>query len=136
MIEQVIQRLDGDVPAYYVEFIRQDVGREFMQNLEKDGTNLQQWMLQNQVEGDAMKESIEAEALHRAKIDCALEAIFAEKGLEVADADIDAMFEGEGGEDSREKWESANRMADVRKMARQTKATEWLVDNADVTIVE
>ena len=136
VIEQAIQRLDGDVPQYYVEFIRQDVGREFMQNLEKDGTNLQQWMLQNQVEGDAMKESIEAEALHRAKIDCVLEAIFTEKGLELTDEDINAMFEGEGGEESREKWENANRMADVRKMARQTKATEWLVDNADVTIVD
>lgn len=136
VVEQIIQRLDGEVPQYYMEFIRQDVGREFMQNLEKDGTNLQQWMLQNQIEGDAMKENIEAEALHRAKIDCALEAIFTEKGLELTDEDINVMFEGEGGEESREKWESAHRMADVRKMARQTKATEWLVDNADVTIVE
>lgn len=136
VVEQAIQRLDGDVPDYYVDFIRQDVAREFMQNLEKDGTNLQQWMLQNQVEGDAMRENIEAEALHRAKIDCTLEAIFDEKGLKVTEDDIAAMFEGEGGQESREKWENANRMADVRKMARQTKATEWLADTADVTVVE
>lgn len=135
-VSQLIERLDGDVPMYYVEFIRQDVGREFMQSLEKDGTNLQQWMLQNQVEGDAMKADIEREAERRAKIDCALEAVFAEKNLEITAEDIDAMFEGEDGKDSREKWENAHRMADVRKMARQTKATEWLVENADVTIVE
>lgn len=136
VIEQIIQRLDGDVPDYYVDFIRQDVGREFMQDLEKKGTNLQQWMLQNSVEGDAMKDDISREALHRASIDCALEALFLEKGLQLTDEDIDKMFDNEDGEDTRQKWKDANRMADVQKMARQTKATEWLVDNADVTVVD
>lgn len=135
-VEQLVKRLDGDVPQYYVEFIRQDVGREFMQDLEKKGTNLQQWMLQNSVEGDAMKEDIAREALHRASVDCALEALFAELGLEVTDADIDAMFEGGEGEHTREEWKAANRMADLNKMARQTKATEWLVDNANVTVID
>ena len=134
-VEQLIQRLDGDVPEYYVEFIRQDVGREFMQNMEQQGTNLQQWMLQNNVDGDAMKEQIEQEALHRAAIDCALEALFNEKGLKLEESDIANMFEGDDGAETRAKWENANRMADVRKMARQTKATDYLTDNAIVTEV-
>ncbi len=137
-VEQLIERIDGTIPEYYVDFIRQDVGREFMKDLEKKGTNLQQWMLQNSVEGDAMKEQIDAEALHRAKIDCALEALFAEKALEITDADIDKMFEGsEEAEEAhtRKEWEDANRLADLKKMARQTKATEWLVENAQVTTV-
>lgn len=136
VIEQVIQRIDGDVPEYYIDFISQDVGREFMSDLEKKGTNLSQWMLQNSVDGDAMKDDIRSEAERRAKIDCALEAIFAEQGLEVTDADIDVMFEG--GDDNKDahtraEWEAANRMSDLWKMARQTKATEWLVENAIVT---
>lgn len=136
-IDEAIARLDGEVPSYYVEFIRQDVGREFMQNLEKSGTNLQQWMLQNSVDGDKMKDDIEQEAIRRASIDCALEAIFRDQGLELTESDIDAMFEGDDdAEDTRRQWEEAHRMADLRKMARQTKATEWLVDNAQVTVVE
>lgn len=131
--EELIKKLDGEVPQYYVDFIRQDVGREFMQSMEQQGTNLQQWMLQNSIDGDAMKEQIDQEALHRAAIDCALEALFAEKGLEVTEDHIAKMFEGEGGAESREKWENANRMADVRKMARQTIATDYLTDNAKVT---
>ena len=59
-----------------------------------------------------------------------------EKGLQLTDEDIDKMFDNEDGEDTRQKWKDANRMADVQKMARQTKATEWLVDNADVTVVD
>lgn len=137
VIDEVIARLDGEVPAYYVDFIRQDVGREFMQNLEKSGTNLQQWMLENSVNGDDMKDDIAKEAYRRAAIDCALEAVFAEAGLELTDADIDAMFEGDDDTaETRQKWEDAHRMSDLRKMARQTKATEWLVEKAEVTEVD
>lgn len=136
-IDAVIERLDGEVPGYYVDFIRQDVGREFMQNLEKSGTNLQQWMLQNSVDGDAMKDDIDRESRRRAAIDCALEALFTEKGLKLEDEDIEEIFAGE--EDpakTRKQWENAHRMADLRKMARQTKATQWLTENADVDIID
>ena len=137
VIDEVIARLDGEVPAYYVDFIRQDVGREFMQSLEKQGTNLQQWMIENSINGDDMKTEIAEEALRRASIDCALEALFAEKGWELTDEDIDGMFAGEEtpGE-TRAAWEAANRMADVRKMSRQSKATDWLVETAVVTVVD
>ncbi|WP_165056766.1 MULTISPECIES: trigger factor [unclassified Adlercreutzia] len=136
VIDAVIERLDGEVPGYYVDFIRQDVGRELMQSLEKQGTNLQQWMLQNSIQADQMKEDVATEAQRRAAIDCALEALFRELGLELTDADIDKMFEGDDDPAAtRAAWEKANRMADVRKMCRQTKATDWLVENAQVTVV-
>ena len=137
VVDAALERLDGEVPTYYVDFIRQDVGREFMKSLEEQGTNLQQWMLQNAVQGDKMQEQIAEEARRRAAIDCVLESVFAEKGLELTEEDIEAIFAND--EDpaaTRKMWEDAHRMADVKKMARQRKATEWLVDNADVTIVE
>ena len=136
-VDELIKRLDGEVPSYYVDFIRQDVGREFMQSLDKQGMNLQQWMLQNKVEGDKMKEQVQTEAVRRASIDCAMEALYNELGLEVTDEDIDKMFEGadegEAGQ-KREDWEKANRMANIRKMCRQRKVTAWLVDTAIVTV--
>lgn len=136
-VYELTQRLDGDVPAYYVDFIRQDVVREMMQSLEQQGTNLQQWMIDNAIDGDQMKQDLSDEAERRAAIDCALEALFAEKGWEVTDEDIEALFEGEGGmEGDRSAWEQANRMADLRKMCRQSKATRWLVDTAEVTVKE
>lgn len=138
-VSALLERLEDEVPAYYVDFIRQDVGREFMQSLDKQGLNLQQWMLQNKVEGDQMKEQIQAEAVRRASIDCAMEALYKELGLEVTEEDIDKMFEGtdetQKGQ-KREDWEEANRMANIRKMCRQRKVTAWLMDTADVTVVE
>lgn len=135
-IDAAIERLEGDVPDYFVDFVRQDVGREFMQSLQDQGVNLQQWMLQNSVDGDAMKVEVAAEAERRAAIDCALEAVFAHNGQEITDADIDALFEGEqDAQATRASWEEAHRMADLRKMARRAKAAEWLADTAEVTIV-
>lgn len=136
-IDALIERLDGEVPGYYVDFIRQDVGRELMQGLQQQGTNLQQWMLENSINGDDMKEDVAREAARRAAIDCALEALFVEKGMEVTDEDIAKMFANEEDpEATLQQWKDANRMADIHKMCRHTKATEWLVDNADVTVVE
>lgn len=133
-VNAAIERLDGEVPEYFVEFIRQDVSREFMKNLEDQGTNLQQWMLDNSINADGMKEDIEKEAIHRAAIDCALEAVFQEAGLEITEEDIDAIFEGDN--ETRKKWEDAHMMSDVRKMCRQQKAADWLADNANVEIVD
>ncbi|WP_165252021.1 trigger factor [Adlercreutzia sp. ZJ304] len=136
-IDAATQRLDGEVPDYFVDFVRQDVGHEFMQNLKEQGVDLQQWMLQNSVDGDAMKEDIAREAERRAAIDCTLEAIFAHNNWEITDADIDELFEGEkDAQATRKSWEDANRTADLYKMARRSKAAQWLADTAEVTVVE
>ena len=136
-IDAAMARLEGEVPAYFADFVRQDVGREFMQNLKEQGVDLQQWMLQNSIDGDAMKEDIAREAERRAAIDCTLEAVFAHHGWELTDADIDALFEGEDDPQAvRASWEAANRTADLRKMARRSKAASWLADPANVTVVE
>lgn len=134
-VEQIVARLEGEVPGYYVDFVRQDVGREMMQSFEKQGTSFQEWVLQNNVEADKMKERVSAEARRRAAVDCALEALFLAKGMELEEADIDQVFAGdENAEETRKAWEDANRMSNVRKMARQSKATQWLFDTAEVKV--
>ena len=136
-VDAAIARLEGEVPAYYVEFIRQDVGREMVQSFEKKGTSLQEWVLQNKVEADDLQNQISEEAKRRAAIDCALEAIFVEKKMEITEEDIAKMFEGEENPvEARRKWEEANRMANIYKMCRQSKATQWLFDTAEVTVVD
>lgn len=134
-VEALIARLEAEVPEYYIDFIRQDVGREMMQSFEKKGTTLQEWVMQNNVEAQQLKESVSREAVRRAAIDCALEALFVEKKMEITEEDIAKFFEGddEAGE-ARKAWEDANRMANVHKMCRQSKASQWLVDTAEVTI--
>lgn len=133
-VEQLVKRLEGEVPQYYVDFIRQDVGQEMMKSFEERGTSFQEWVLQNNVEAQALKDQVSSEAARRAAIDCALEALFVGLNMEITEDDMLALFEGE--EDpaaTLQKWEEAYRLANVRKMCRQSKATQWLVDNAQVT---
>lgn len=132
-VEALLARLEAEVPEYYVEFIRQDVGREMMKSFENKGTTLQEWVMQNNIEAQQLKENISAEAARRAAIDCALEALFLEKKMEVTEEDVAKMFEGdENAEETRKAWQDANRMANVHKMCRQSKASQWLVDTAVV----
>lgn len=136
-VDVLIDRLVGDVPQYYVDFIRQDVGREVMQSFEKQGTSLQQWLLQNGTNGDDLKAEVSKEALRRAQIDCALEAFIAEKGIECTEEDIEKELANEDDPAAiREKWEASNRMAELRKICRHSKATRLLVQEAEVTVVD
>lgn len=68
--------------------MRDNVSRELMQRLQKEGTGLQDWMLKNNVEAEKMQDEVNQESIDRAKRDMALEALFKEKGWEVTDEDI------------------------------------------------
>ena len=77
------------------------------------------------------------EAIRRARIDCALEALIAEKGIEVTEEDIEKeLAQEDDAIATREKWEKANRMAELRKVCRHSKASRWLVQSAEVTVVD
>ena len=60
-----------------------------------------------------------------------------ENDLECTEEDIQKeLANEENPADIREKWESSNRMAELRKICRHSKATRWLVQTAEVTVVE
>ena len=136
-VAALIERLQEPVPEYFVNVLREDVGREFMQSLEKNGTNLQDYILNNNVKREEIKQQISDEALHRAKCDVAIEAVFAHEGMEVTDEEIEkTLAQEEDAAAARKTWEDANRMADLRKLVRQDMVTRWLVKTAQVTVIE
>ena len=136
-MEQLVARIKGEVPEYFVEIIKEDVFREFMQSMEKNGTSLQEWMLKNDMQKEEIQEQILEEAKHRAALDVAIEALFEELGLELTEEELDkTLAKEENPEEIRRSWSEANRMADLRKLARQDMVTRWLVKTAQVTVVE
>ena len=137
VVDALVERLEGEVPQYYVDFLREDVGRELMQKLQKEGTGLQDWLINNNIEAEKIQQEVTDEAMARAKRDLALEALFKNKGWEVTDEDIEKQLANdEDPEESRKMLEDAHRMADLRKMCRQSKAARWLMETAEVTVVE
>lgn len=137
VVDALIERFEGEVPEYYVDFMRDNVSRELMQRLQKEGTGLQDWMLKNNVEAERMQEEVNQESIDRAKRDMALEALFKEKGWEVTDDDIARELAGvDDAEAQIAELKQAHRMADLRKMCRQSMAARWLAKTADITVVE
>ncbi|MDO4501952.1 MAG: trigger factor [Coriobacteriia bacterium] len=137
VVDALIKRIDGPVPEYYVDFIRQDVGREMVANLDKEGTSLQDWILRNDVQREELKENIQAEALNRAVRDCALEAMFKHQGWEVTDKDVEDLLQGtDNPEETLKSWQESNHVSELRKMCRQNMVIRWLVKTAEVTVVE
>lgn len=137
VVDALIKRVKGNVPEYYVDFIREDVGREMVADLDKDGTSLQNWILNNDVKREELKEAIQAESLNRAVRDCALEAMFRHQGWEITDQDVMDLLKGTDNPDEVLKsWQDANHVAELRKMCRQNAVVRWLVKTAEVTVVE
>lgn len=136
-VAELIKRLDGEIPEYYVNFICQDVSQEYLRNLEKEGSSLQEHILKNNIQKEDLRDQISTIGHHRAACDLALEALFAHLDMEVTPEDVDKQFAAaEDAQDARAEWESHNRMADFRKMIRQNKAAGWLVRTAEVEVVE
>ena len=134
----LIERLEGEVPAYFSDHMRAGVQFEFMQSLQEQNTNLQDFILNNNIDGERLKESFADEAIFRARLDMALAALWDAKGWELTDADIDGQLAAGEADPAqiRASWEEAHRSAELRRMCRQNKATDWLVETAQVTVVE
>lgn len=136
-MDKLIERIDGDIPSYFVDVIREDVMREFMQSMEKNNTSLQEWLLKNNVQKEEINKEIAQEAQRRAALDVAIEAYFEHHGMELTDEEIEKTLAKEDDAVAvRAAWEEANRMADLRKLVRQDMVTRDLVKNAQVTVVE
>ena len=137
VVDALIERVNTEIPEYYVNFIRQDVAREMISNLDKEGTSLQDWILQNDVQREQLKEEIQKEAANRALRDCALEALFAHLDMEVTDEEVKELIAKSGdSDDTFDDWKEAAQVAQLRKLCRHDLAVRWLVKTAEVTVVQ
>ncbi|MDO4182049.1 MAG: trigger factor [Coriobacteriia bacterium] len=131
------QRLAEDIPGYYMTFVRGRVQNEFMDRLQKDGSNLQDFLLNNGVDGEKFQKDIADQAIYRATRDLTLDAIYRHNCEEVTQADLEAYFSGtDDVEDMLKSWKEAHHESNLRETVARAKASSWLVDTAEVTVVE
>ena len=78
-----------------------------------------------------------AQSDERARQSLALDALAAHLGIEVTDEDLRGEFERAGDvKAAMDEFYGEGRMPAVRVSIRRTKAVEWLVENATVTVVD
>ena len=134
-IEELAKRLHGEVAQSYINFTRNDILREFYQNLQKAGQTFDMFLNSQGITRSDFDEDLSAQAKEVSAQQLALDALAKMRGIEVTDEDINEQFKASSApESTRKTWEDQGKMTTLREAILRQKALSWLVDNADVTI--
>ncbi|MBR2835037.1 MAG: trigger factor [Coriobacteriales bacterium] len=134
---KLAERLEGEPSRPYLATIYQELGQNFMNQLQARGMTFDTWLAMNNITAEQFGNDLERQATDIAKESLALDALVREKGFECTDEDLDEEFKKSGIED----WEAAKkqfledgRMPAVRVSVRRNKAIDWLLETAEVTV--
>lgn len=128
------ERVEGDIPESYIQYCREDILRDFFNNLTEQGVSFDQFLQQRNITADDFQKDLDEQAKENATQGLALDALAAALELEVTEEDIDKEFAVvDDPQGTRKMWEEQGRMAFLREALLRTKAVNWLIDNADVT---
>lgn len=133
-VEAIAKRIEGEIPESYINYSRDEVLREFFNNLQSAGITFDQFLAQRGISADEFRADLDDEAKENAEQSLALDALFEARGMELTDADIDEQFQVvDDPAAARKSWEESGRMSLLREGIRRSKAAQWLIDNAIVT---
>lgn len=133
-VEALAKRIEGEIPESYINYSRDEVLREFFNNLQSAGIMFDQFLAQRGISADEFHADLDDEAKENAEQSLALDALFEARGMELTDADIDEQFQVvDDPAAARKSWEESGRMSLLREGIRRSKAAQWLIDNAIVT---
>ncbi len=136
-IEAVAERMTEEIPEYYIEFMRNNILADYFSKLQEDGVDLQEYILQQNLQSEQIKEGATEQAKIVARRNIALDSLFEQLGMELTEEDIDREFaSSDDPEAMRKDWEESNNMALFRQACRRNKVTNWLIKTAEVNVVE
>ena len=127
------------VPEAYQNEIFNELASEFLGRLQNQGVSLDMYLRARGVKSEDFIADLRVQAEERARQSLALDALAAKLGVEVSEDEVREEFVKAGVEDvdaSLEQWRSEGRLPAIRDSIRRTKALNWLVENAQVNIVD
>ena len=126
-----------EVPENYKNEIFNELAQEFLAQLQRQGISLDMYLNARGVKSDDFIADLHAQADERARQSLALDAVAAKLGLEASEEDVENEFARAGIEDVKKsvaQWKKEGRLPAVRDSIKRTKALDWLVENAQVTV--
>ncbi len=130
-----------EVPADYAEQVYQEVGQQVLNNMQRSGISLDQYLQATGIASGDFIADLRAQADERARQSLALDALAAKLEFEATEEEVLAEFvkagySEEDAQDAVEEWRSQGRLPGIRESIKRTKAVDWLVENAQVTVVD
>ena len=138
VVEEMGKRLQLDeVPENYKNEIFNELAQEFLAQLQRQNISLDMYLAARGVKADDFIADLHAQADERARQSLALDAVAKKMGFEATEADVEAEFERAGIEDVKDavkQWKDQGRLPAIRDSIKRTKALDYLVENAKVTV--
>lgn len=134
---ELAKRLEGEPTPEYVQTVFQELGQNFLSQLQSAGTNLDNWLKANNLSSQQFMADLNHQASDIAHESLALDALVAEKGFDCTDEDVDEEFKKAGVKDwkaTKKEFEKDGRIPAIRVSVRRNKAIDWLLETADVTV--
>lgn len=136
---QLIERLEGDVPAAMAEQKESELLQDFFSQLQRAGVSFDSYLLQRGIDNTEFKEDVKRQAADEAKRELALDAWARHKDIEATDEDIADEFSRAGLEDPKKterEWRESGRLYLIREGIERSKAMEDVMESAKVTEVD
>lgn len=138
VVEEMGKRLQLDeVPENYKNEIFNELAQEFLAQLQRQNISLDMYLAARGVKADDFIADLHAQADERARQSLALDAVAKKMGFEATEADVEAEFERAGIDDVKaavKQWKDQGRLPAIRDSIKRTKALDYLVENAKVTV--
>ena len=126
-----------EVPEDYKNEIFNELAQEFLAQLQRQNVSLDMYLRARGVKSEDFIADLHEQADERARQSLALDAVAAKLGLEATEEDVDNEFARAGIEDVKStvaQWKKEGRLPAIRDSIKRTKALDWLVENAKVTV--
>ncbi len=131
------ERLEGEPTPEFTQTVFQELGQNFLNQLQRQGVSLDVWLRMNGIDSQTFMSDLQRQATDIARESLALDALVADKGFDCTDEDVDEEFKKSGVEDwesVKEQFNEEGRMPAIRVSIRRNKAIDWLLETAIVTI--
>lgn len=136
---QLIDRVEGDVPASMAEQAEAELLQDFFGQLQRAGASFDSYLMQKGISSDEFKEDVKRQAADEAKQQLALDAWARHKGIQVTDEDIAEEFANAGLDDPKateREWRESGRLYLIREGLTRSKAMADVLETAKVTEVD
>ncbi len=137
ILDVVIENTDVNVPKAMVDTKVEENIRDFAYTLQMQGISLEQYMQYTNLTLDALRENYADQSEKQVKLRLALEKIASIEGLEPTDDDVEAQYKeyAEMYSMDLDKIKKAIPEDELKKDLRVKKASEFVKENANVTVV-
>jgi trigger factor len=136
--EALSARLDGEVPEQLVASRTGTMTEEFFESVQEQGMSISEYTEATGVTQEEIHTDIAREAALRVRDELALEALFRQAGLELADDELDREVDKLAAAEKipvarmRERLIDTGVMAFLRERLMHQHATRWLMENVEV----